>query len=117
MTIVPAPQVVDQQGNINLQGRCGQAFAIYVLDGETGVPMAINNWTLIFEIDGIATISLTNGIDATQKILTISDAIVQRLPLQSAVAFVLKDATVEGISPALRAGLISAYGFTAAPPS
>ncbi len=117
MITAPAPQLVDQQGNINLQGRCGQAFGVQVLDGETGLPMAISNWTLVFEIDGIATIALTNGATATWKTLIIPDSVVQRLPLQGAVAWVLKDATVSGVSPALRFGAISAIGFTAAPPS
>jgi hypothetical protein len=115
--VSPAPQIVDQQGNINLQGRCGQAFAVMIPDPNTGVPTFIANLQLVFEIDGIATIPLTVGSGPACQTLTITDEIAQKLPLQSSVGWVLKMVGPDGVSPALRSGVISATGFNAAPPN
>lgn len=111
--IQPIP-IIDSFGNINLQGRGGQVFNFSTTASTDDLtPINIDGFSYRFEIDGYASVSLAR-LTPTSKTLTLPNGL-YGIPLNTPVYWALLDVTGTPTLP-LRSGLLTVYGFEAAPP-
>ena len=114
IAIQPAPPIIDTFGNINIQGRTGQVFAIQIAGPDGITPINISSFSYLFEIAGYASIPLTIGTDVTTQTLTLPNGVFG-IPLNTPTPWVLKDITNPTFL-AIRNGLLTLFGFEVAPP-
>lgn len=110
----PAPAIIDQQGNINLQGRGGVTLFLRLVDADTGLAQPIAALSWVFEISAVAVLTAQPGEDATWKTVDIPAAIIRSLSLTQPTPWDLLDVT--GDPTTIRDGVINLRGFTATPP-
>lgn len=110
------PLIDRSSGNINLHARGGATIIYRRRDKTTGDYLDISADVLFFEVSGISRTALAGGSDATQRKIIIPDTLGPLLALRQGVAFALVDETVTP-RKARWTGLLTAYGYSAAPPS
>ena len=107
---VPPPPIVNPtNGNIYLPARSGATIAYRVQDVD-GNFQDLSQSTVVFELSGAAPIPLIAGPDPTTLELVIPDTVVGSVPLNTPVAFAVRDQTSE---PAIVtwSGYLRTYGL------
>lgn len=115
--LVNAKATIDAEGNLHVHGMAALGPLNYQRT-SAGVPQDIHADTLTFEISGVqgASVLLAAGADNFNRTILAPQAIVALIPLRTPTPWAVIDMTSG--SPIVRlSGLITAYGFNAAPPT
>lgn len=103
------PDLVDENGDINLHGRQGAVITIPFVNDD-GTARDVSASTMVFECGTALNIPLTNGGAANEKVLTISNADVKTMFALKDRQFVVMDNST-GVATPQWMGTVHVYGW------